>query len=71
MKAIVASVIGAITGFLLGILLSEIIGIVGFVLTRRPVGIRYLPIYLAIGFAVAAPVVRARIGRGPRSGRLP
>jgi hypothetical protein len=66
MKAIVAAAVGSVTGFLLGLVLSEIIGIVGFVLTGRPVGIKYLPIYLAIGFAVAAPVVRARIRRGPR-----
>jgi hypothetical protein len=66
MKAAVAVVVGLVTGFLVGIVLSEIIGVVGFVLTRHPVGIRYLPIYLAIGFAVAAPVVRARIRRGPR-----
>jgi hypothetical protein len=66
MKAAVAVVVGLATGFFVGIALSEIIGVVGFVLTRRPVGIRYLPIYLAIGFAVAGPVVRDRIFRGPR-----
>jgi hypothetical protein len=71
MKAIVVAVVGSVIGFLLGIVLSEIIGIVGFVLAGRPVGIKYLPIYLALGFAVAAPLARARIRRGPRSRRLP
>jgi hypothetical protein len=66
MKAAVAVVVGLITGFLAGILLSEIIGIAGFVLTRRAIGVKYLPIYLAIAFAVAAPVARARIRRGRR-----
>jgi hypothetical protein len=66
MKAAVAVVVGLITGVLVGIVLSEIIGIVGFVLTRRAVGIKYLPIYLAVAFAVAAPVLRARIRRGTR-----
>jgi multisubunit Na+/H+ antiporter MnhE subunit len=66
MKAAVAVVVGLITGFLAGLVLSEIIGIAGFVLTRRAIGIKYLPIYLAIAFAVAAPVVRARIRRGRR-----
>ena len=66
MKAAVAVVVSLITGVVAGIVLSEIIGIVGFVLTRHAVGIKYLPIYLAIAFAVAAPVVRARIRRGRR-----
>ena len=66
MKAVVAVVVGSIAGFVAGIVLSEIIGIAGFVLTGRAVGIRYLPIYLALAFAVAAPVVRARIRRGRR-----
>jgi hypothetical protein len=66
MKAVAAMLVGLITGFIAGIVLSEIIGIVGFALTQRPVGIKYLPIYLAIAFAVAAPVVRARIRRGRR-----
>jgi len=66
MKAAVAVVVGLITGFITGIVLSEIIGIAGFVLARRAVGVKYLPIYLAIAFAVAAPLVRARIRRGRR-----
>ena len=66
MKAALAVVVGLITGILAGIVLSEIIGIAGFVLTGRAIGIKYLPIYLAIVFAVAAPVVRARIRRGRR-----
>jgi len=66
MKAAVAVVVGLVTGFIAGIVLSEIIGIAGFVLARRAVGVKYLPIYLAIAFAVAAPLVRARIRRGRR-----
>jgi len=66
MKAAFAVLVGLITGFAVGLVLSEIIGIVGFVLTQRPAGIKYLPIYLAIAFAVAAPLVRARIRRGKR-----
>ena len=66
MKAALAVVVGSIAGFVAGIVLSEIIGIAGFVLTGRAVGIKYLPIYLALAFAVATPVVRARIRRGRR-----
>jgi hypothetical protein len=60
MKAAAPIVARAIIGFVVGIVLSEIIRIVGFVLTRHAVGIKYLPIYLAIVFAVAA-VMRARL----------
>ena len=66
MKTSAAVLAGMITGFVLGIVLSEIIGIVGFVLTQRPAGIKYLPIYVAIACGVAAPLVRARIRRGKR-----
>ena len=66
MKAAIAVVVGLIAGFVAGIGLSEMIAIIGFVLTRHAVGIKYLPIYLAIASAVAAPMIRARIGRGRR-----
>jgi hypothetical protein len=65
-KTSAAVLVGMITGFVLGIVLSEIIGVVGFVLTQRPAGIKYLPIYLAIAGGVAAPLLRARIRRGKR-----
>jgi hypothetical protein len=46
-----------------GILLSELIGIVGYLAFDRLVGVRFLPIYLGIAGAVAAPLVDRRIRR--------
>ena len=48
---------------LFGLMLSEIIGIVGYLVFDSAVGIKFLPIYLAILFAVVAPAVDARFRR--------
>ncbi|MGH2544025.1 MAG: DUF5957 family protein [Ardenticatenaceae bacterium] len=56
MRAFVVTVLALIGGFLGGILLSELGGIIGFVLFDRAVGIRYLPIILGFVCAVAALV---------------
>jgi len=48
---------------LFGLMLSEIIGIVGYMVFDSAVGIKFLPIYLAILFAVVAPAVDARFRR--------
>jgi Family of unknown function (DUF5957) len=63
MKTAITAVIGLVAGFLAGILLSDIIGIVGFLMFGRAIGIKYLPIYLAVSFAVVAPAARAWIRR--------
>jgi Family of unknown function (DUF5957) len=47
---------------LFGLMLSEIIGIVSYLVFDSAVGIKFLPIYLAILFAVA-PAVDARCRR--------
>src|SRR5215218_3988514 len=46
---------GLIGGVVAGLMLSEIIGIVGYLMLDSAVGIKFLPIYLAILFAVVAP----------------
>jgi len=46
--------------------LSEVIGIVGFLLSGRAVGIKYLPIYLAVALAVVALFVHPWIRRTSR-----
>jgi Family of unknown function (DUF5957) len=51
---------GLIRGVVAGLTLSEIIGIVGYLMPDRGVGIKFLPIYLAILFAVVAPAVDGR-----------
>jgi len=51
------TVLALIAGFAIGIKLSEIIGIVGMLGFGRAVGIKYLPIYLAIVSAITANLV--------------
>ena len=53
---------GLIEGVVAGLMLSEIISIVGYLMFDSAVGIKFLPIYLAILFAFA-PAVDARCRR--------
>jgi hypothetical protein len=60
--------IGLVAGILAGIVASEVIGIVGYLAFDRLVGIRFLPVYLGILCAAAAPLVDRRIrGKQRRS----
>lgn len=53
---------GLIGGVVAGLMLSEIISIVGYLMFDSAVGIKFLSIYLAIHFAVV-PAVDARCRR--------
>jgi len=57
MRNIVITVLALIIGFLIGITLSEVIGIVGILGFGRAVGIKYLPVYTAIISAILANLV--------------
>lgn len=57
MRNIVITVLALIIGFLIGITLSEVIGIVGVLGFGRAVGIKYLPVYTAIISAILANLV--------------
>lgn len=57
MKLAWITLIALAGGFVAGLLLSEVIGIVGFVVLRQAVGIKYLPVYLALLSAGVALVV--------------
>jgi hypothetical protein len=57
MRNIVITVLALIIGFLIGITLSEVIGIVGVLGFGRAVGIKYLPVYTAIVSAILANLV--------------
>jgi Family of unknown function (DUF5957) len=67
MRTVVMIVCGLIGGFLGGLILSELIGIVGVLLFDRAVGIRFLPLYLAVVGAVVAPIVDAQIRRARKT----
>jgi hypothetical protein len=57
MKTILFILAALAAGFAAGILLSEVIGIVGMLVFQQPVGIKYLPVYLAILSAGAVLVI--------------
>jgi len=61
MRTLAVSVTALIVGLLAGLVLSEVIGIIGFLVFDRFVGVRFLPILLAIACAVAAPIVDRRV----------
>lgn len=63
MRTVLVAVLASIAGFIAGIVLSEIIGIIGFLLFNRGVGIWYLPILTAVVCAGAALRVELRARR--------
>lgn len=63
-KVIAVALLG---GVLAGIVLSQIIGITGVLLFDRAVGVKFLPIYLAVVCAGVAPGVDALVRRRARS----
>ena len=66
MRAVVVAVVALIGGFLAGIVLSEVIGVVGLLVFEDVVGIKFLPVVTALVAAAAAVVVKLRAQR--RSG---
>jgi fructose-specific phosphotransferase system IIC component len=66
MRTVVVTVLGLIGGFLAGIVVSEIIGIIGFLLFDSVIGFRFLPVISALVAGVAAVVINRRARRtGP------
>jgi hypothetical protein len=57
MRTILVILLALLAGFLAGLVLSEVIGIAGVLFFARPLGIKYLPVYLAVLFAGVAFVV--------------
>ena len=57
MRIFVITLVALIVGFLIGIVLSEWIGIIGVLGFGRAVGIKYLPVYTAIISAILANLV--------------
>ena len=58
-RNLLVTVFALIAGFAIGMMLSEVIGIVGMLGFGRVVGIKYLPVYLAIVSAIVANLVEA------------
>jgi hypothetical protein len=62
-RTVGVAALGALVGIVLGLVASELIGIAGYVLAHRAVGVRYLPLYLAALFAVLAPALAVLLRR--------
>jgi hypothetical protein len=60
MRLLIVGVLGSLAGIVAGLVLSEVIGIVGYLATGDAVGIKFLPLYLAVVLAVVAPLIDAR-----------
>ncbi|HLO33698.1 MAG TPA: DUF5957 family protein [Anaerolineales bacterium] len=58
-RILLITLLALIAGFAVGMMLSEVIGIVGVLGSGRLVGIKYLPIYLAILAAIVANLLNA------------
>ena len=63
MRTVIATVLALIGGLFAGIVVSEIIGIVGFLLFDSIVGFRFLPVISAVTAAAAAIIVNTRVRR--------
>jgi hypothetical protein len=66
MRTFVITLIAMLAGFLIGIILSEWIGIIGVLGFGRAVGIKYLPIYTAVSSALLANLVDRSLRRKSR-----
>ncbi|BCL16751.1 hypothetical protein GCM10017556_44900 [Micromonospora sagamiensis] len=69
MRTLVAVLIGLVAGFLAGLVVDQIIGVVGLLTSGDPGGFRFLPLVLAAVGAVVAVVVdrqRQRRSAPPR-----
>ncbi|ONK22480.1 hypothetical protein BLX87_15745 [Bacillus sp. VT-16-64] len=52
--------IGAVGGFVAGLLLSNIVGVIGVILFEKAIGVQFLPIYLAVISSIMVPVLKYR-----------
>jgi len=68
MRAFIAIIVGVIGGFVLGVALSSIIGIISVTVFGSPFGIKFLPYYMAVLCAVLVPIVDARTRNNNRRG---
>ncbi|KHF39283.1 DUF5957 family protein [Halalkalibacter okhensis] len=63
MKMFIAVIVGLIGGFILGIALSSLIGIIGITVFNQAMGIKFLPYYTAVVCSVIVPIIEYKKGR--------
>ena len=66
MRMLIAVLLGLGGGFLAGIVISQIVGIVGMLVFHQAVGVKFLPIYTAIIGAIGAPLLAGRFKQNMR-----
>jgi Family of unknown function (DUF5957) len=69
MRTAGVTVLAIVGGLLAGLVLSEIIGIVGMLAFGAAAGFKFLPVYLAIACGIAAPLLYRRSRRRSRPQR--
>ena len=69
MRTAAVIVLAIIGGLVAGLVLSEVIGIVGVLVFGTAAGFKFLPVYLAIAGAVTAPLLYRRSRRRSRPQR--
>ena len=52
--------IGAGSGLIVGFLLSNILAMLGLLLFEQPIGVKYLPFYMAVISSILVPVIMYR-----------
>ena len=60
MRMLIVGVLGFLAGIVAGLVLSDVIGIIGYLLTGNAVGIKFLPLILVPVLAIVALVVLFR-----------
>lgn len=60
MKILLGILVGTIGGFILGIALSSMIGVLGMALFNEPIGIKYLPYFTAMLCGIVVPIWEIR-----------
>jgi len=66
MRMLIAVLLGLAGGFLAGIVISQLVGIVGVLVLHQAIGIKFLPIYTAIIGAIVAPLLARRAAQNMR-----
>ena len=59
MRIVIAILLGLVGGFFAGIVISQVIGIIGMLVFQQAIGIKFLPIYTALAGAIIAPSLLA------------
>ncbi len=66
MRMLIVVLLGLAGGFLAGIVISQLVGIVGVLVFHQAIGVKFLPVYTAIIGAIAAPFLAGRFEQNMR-----